>query len=102
MPIRSVSRILTGSRKLCARSFNETLGIGARLEPLAGAHRMNDPLAVSVFTMENCLKLLFAGKFAESYYLLPFAMWFALIYGPEIPLLCREQMIDFCFRCSCE
>jgi hypothetical protein len=60
---------------------------------LIGADRMNDTIAMSLFTMENCLKLLFAGQFAEFYYLLPFAMWFAPLCDPEIPLSCREQMI---------
>jgi hypothetical protein len=91
-----------GSRSFCARTLDETLGIGEPLERLTGADRMNDPLAVLLFTMENCLKLLFAGQFAEFCYLLPFAMWFNSLYYPEIPLSCREQTVEFCFRCLCE
>jgi hypothetical protein len=63
---------------------------------------MNDTLAVSLFPMENCLKLLFTGQFAGVYYLLPFAMWFGSLYDPEIPLLCREQVTEFSFRWFCE
>jgi hypothetical protein len=63
---------------------------------------MNDTLALSLFTMENRLKLLFAGQFAELYYLLPLTMWCASRYDPEILLSGPEQMIEFCFRSLCE
>jgi hypothetical protein len=63
---------------------------------------MNDTLAMALFTMQNCLKLLFAGQFAEFHYLLPFAMWFPALDNPEIPLAYRHGMIEFCFRCFSE
>jgi hypothetical protein len=63
---------------------------------------MNDALAVALFRTETCLKLLFAGQFAEFHYLLPFAMWFAALHDPEIPLACWQGMIEFCFRCFSE
>jgi hypothetical protein len=60
---------------------------------------MNDVLAITLFTIENCLKLLFAGGLSGFYYLLPFSIWFAAIYDPAIPLRCWQQMIALCFRC---
>jgi hypothetical protein len=63
---------------------------------------MNDTLVVLLFTMENCLKLLFAGEFAEFHYLVPFSMWFVSLYGPEVVLSCQEQMIEFWFWCFSE
>jgi hypothetical protein len=91
-----------GSKTFSARTLNNTLGIGPPLERLTGVDRMNDVLAVSLFTMQNCLKLLFAGRFPEFRYLLPFSLWFAALHGPDVPLSCRQQMIEFCFRCFCE
>jgi hypothetical protein len=49
--------------------------------------------------MENCLKLLFAGQFAEFYYSLPFAMWFTSLCDPEILLSWWEHLIEVWFRC---
>jgi hypothetical protein len=40
---------------------------------------MNDALAIALFTIENCLKLLFVDEFSGFDYLLPFSMWFAAI-----------------------
>jgi hypothetical protein len=48
------------------------------------------------------VKLLFAGQFAEFYYLFPFAVWFASFDDQEILLSCWDQMIESCFRCFCE
>jgi hypothetical protein len=45
-----------------ARLLNSILGLGLPLERLTGIYRMNDVLAITFFTIENCLKLLFAGE----------------------------------------
>jgi hypothetical protein len=82
-----------------ARSLNSILGLEPPLEPLTGIYCMNDVLAITLFTIENCLKLLFAGKLSGFYYLLPFSIWFAAIHDPTISLRCRQQMIELCFQC---
>jgi hypothetical protein len=80
-----------------ARSLNSTLGLEPPLERLTGIYRMNDVLAITLFTIENCLRFLFRGELSGSYRLLPFSIWFAAIYDPTIPLRCRQQMIELCF-----
>jgi hypothetical protein len=82
-----------------ARSLNSILGLGPPLERLTEIYRMNDVLAVALFTIENCLKMLFAGELSGFCYLLPFLIWFAAIHDPAIPLRCRQQVIELCFRC---
>jgi hypothetical protein len=82
-----------------ARSLNSILGLGLPLERLTGIDRMNHVLAITLFTIENCLKLVFAGELSGFYYLLPLSIWFAAIHDPAIPLRCRQQMIEICFRC---
>jgi hypothetical protein len=54
---------------------------------------------ITLFTIENCLKLLFAGELSGFYSLLTFSIWFAAIHDPTIPLRCQQQMIKLCFRC---
>jgi hypothetical protein len=87
-----------GSISFDAKTMNKTLSIEPPSQRLAAVDQMSDALAVALFTMQNHLKLEFAGQFAEFYYLLPSAMWFAAIQDPEIPLAFRQGMIEFCFR----
>jgi hypothetical protein len=81
------------------QSLNSILGLGPTLDRLTGIYHMNDVLAITLFTIENCLKLLFAGERSGFYHLLTFSIWLAAIHDPAIPLRCQQQMIELCFRC---
>jgi hypothetical protein len=57
-----------------ARSLISILGLGPPLERFTGIYHMNDVLVTTLFIIENCLKLLFAGALSGLYYLLPFSI----------------------------
>jgi hypothetical protein len=57
-----------------ARALNSIHGLGPPLERLTGIYRINDILAITLFTIESCLKLLFAGELSGFYYLLLFSI----------------------------
>jgi hypothetical protein len=62
-----------------ATKLNETLHLNVALTNFKGISKMNDVLAVEVFSMDNLMILLSEGKFVESYYVLPFACWYTAL-----------------------
>jgi hypothetical protein len=62
-----------------AETMNESLGLEAPLKNFQRLSKMNDVLAVEVFTFGNLSVLLYENQFLEAYYLFPFVCWYAVI-----------------------
>jgi hypothetical protein len=62
-----------------ATKLNESLHLNMLLTNFQGISKMNDVLAVEVFSIDNLMILMTDGKFLEAYYVLPFACWYTAI-----------------------
>jgi hypothetical protein len=62
-----------------ATKLNESLYLNAALTNFQGISKMNDILAVEVFSIDNLMIFMTDRRFVEPYYILPFTCWYTAI-----------------------
>jgi hypothetical protein len=80
-----------------AETMNESLDLGAPLTNFRGLTKMNDVLAVEVFTMDNLVTLVYNYNMLEAYYLLPFVCWYSAISIQDLAWETRLNLIRCAF-----
>jgi hypothetical protein len=77
--------------------MNETLNLNVALTNFEGLAKMNDVLAVELFTIDNLEKLVVDGKMIEAYYLLPFVCWYTAIAVQGLSWETRLSLLEIAF-----
>jgi hypothetical protein len=78
--------------------LNEILQLNIALTHLKGLYKMNDVLAVEVFSVDNLTTLKNQGKLFEAYYLLPFVCWYSAITIQGLGWEARLELLKMAFH----
>jgi hypothetical protein len=81
-----------------AETLNRVLKLRHSLSNLTGIAKMNDVLAVQLFTFENLMKLIDAGELNGAYYLAPFVFWYGAISITNLSFELRLGMLRASFE----
>ena len=84
---------------ISADRLNRTLMLRRSLNEFSGISKMNDVLAVDLFTFPNLLKLWEAKDYMSCKYMLPFVLWYGGISIGGLPPRTRILFFSLAFRC---
>ena len=100
------SRIINGRVTLCyngARPFtsqdmDSILKLGKPLTDKSTTGKMKDSCALAIFTLENFFTLLESRHLEMAFYVLPYALWAAVVRNPVISTQTRRDFISFAIQ----
>ena len=85
---------LTGSSEIISlNNFYDILQTKS-LSDKSNLSKFNDKLALDVFSIENTQTLMNLSKHSHFYYLLPFALWSAVLRSEYLDLTSRKQILE--------
>lgn len=89
-----VTILSTGHFPFTAQDVNKILKLGRALTDNTSQGKMRDSYALEVFTLENCLRLVKGGHLHIAFYLLPYALWNAVVNNPSLSCQMRREMLS--------
>lgn len=94
----SITLSIDGSYSFDAQQMNSKLNLGPSLDDKSSKGKMHDNYALSIFNLDNFLKLVESEEWTMAFFILPYALWVTAVTYSKLSVQTRRDCLNFAFE----